>query len=125
MQPLAQGDWRVLPYVDRYNEFGFQQTGSPFLHRVVSAVSRYAALPGFSTFAWNVGTLLLLTLLLFALRMPHTGPGVLPLATSMIVYDLGTMLLLSSFADSRLFYFNFLVFPLISAALLAQAPRSA
>jgi hypothetical protein len=73
--------------------------------RFLSSVSTYGP---FGSLFWCTGTYMLLMLSAALINIPRSGFKVLLLVVPMLVYNFGTMLLLSG-ADHRFFYYNALI----------------
>ncbi len=126
MQPFARADWRLSPFVEegRY-PFGFHRTGVPILYRLFNGIVRHTGSPMLAFFLWNLGTLMLVTVILMTLRFPYTGARGWALAVPMLAYTFGTLAGLMETVNFRYFFADVLVFPLVLVSLLASMPKPA
>ncbi len=126
MQPFTRADWRLSPFVEegRY-PFGFKRTGVPILYRLFNGIVRHTGSPLLAFLLWNLGTLMLITMILMALRFPYTGARGWALAVPMLTYTFGTLAGLMETVNFRYFFADVLVFPLVLMSLLAVMPRPA
>jgi hypothetical protein len=118
--PFGDAYWRLSPYVDLQNAYGFSQGGVPFFRRALNFLSRHTAEAPFSWAFWNPGFALLAVMLACALFAGRRPLSALLLPVLLIAYNLATALALSSSTDFRFFLFTPLVAPLCVLALIAS-----
>lgn len=118
--PFGDAYWRLSPYVDADNWFGFSASGVPILQRILGAVCRLSAVPALSWLFWRPGLWLLLVMAactLYARRRPLSA---LTLPAMLICYHLVTCAVLSSPTDFRFFLSAPMIAPLCIMGLIIR-----
>ena len=115
-------DWQIYPYIAR-NDYGLTYSGDSVLNRELLEYSDLTRTEVFRPFFWMLGFLnLAVAAGLCAALKRSRGKRMwckLLIAGSMLIYNFGTMLLLSGF-DFRFFYYSYTVIPLILLVLFRK-----
>ena len=91
------------------NDYGIEQKGISSLRNMLQAYGNFCSNSIFRFLFCDLGLLIIIIMILVVGKVGRKRLSVLSLVLAPIVYDFGTMLLLSGY-DYRFFHFNFLIF---------------
>lgn len=119
-QPITMKDYWIPEVYIQDNEHGITMNPVKPFPSITSALIELSQLPLLSTICWNTGAQIIVILAAFLLTGRERYNSAAFLYVPLLVYDMGTMLLLAG-PNQRYFYCNAVLFlPIAAAALIRR-----